>query len=105
MLLRMELLKKESTQIILGAPEYERCAIQVRTLMSAGPHSTNPKWTEAFFEGLPSTFTINEQWEDFTNRANNLTLFHQSGGKLGHNVAPWESRVDEPKVSDNGGAA
>ncbi len=89
MLIRVELLKKESTQIIGGIPEYERCAMRVGMLLSAGENTARPnEHTDALFEGFP-VLVVNEPWEQFARRVNDLILYERSGGAKGSDLAPW----------------
>lgn len=77
MLIEVELLKKESLQVIGGLREYEKVAMKLSTLMSAAKSDIDPEnWTDAYFMGLPSTLTVNEPWSSFVFRVNSL-----SGGR------------------------
>lgn len=77
MLIEVELLKKESLQVIGGLREYETAAMKLSTLMSAAKSDVDPdKWTDAYFMGLPSTLTVNEPFSSFVARVNQL-----SGGR------------------------
>lgn len=81
MLIELELLKKESNMIIgANSHEYEKCAIKLSTLMSAGKNDQRPdEWTDAMFAGLPSTLTVNEPFDKFIKRVDELTLRYNGG--------------------------
>jgi hypothetical protein len=77
MLIEVELLKKESLQVIGGLREYETVAMKLSTLMSVAKSDVDPeKWTDAYFMGLPSTLTVNEPFASFVAKVNSL-----SGGR------------------------
>lgn len=83
MLIKVELLKKETNMLVggLAEHEFETAALKLSTLMSAGRNDQKPeKWTDAMFAGLPSTLTINEPFDEFLERANKLSLQEAGNG-------------------------
>jgi hypothetical protein len=72
MLIKVTLLKKESTQIIGGVKEYEEAALRLDYLVSCGHHDKWDDHCEVLFKGFQSPFTVKEPFDTFVERSTHL---------------------------------
>lgn len=72
MLIEVELLKKESLQVIGGLREYETAAIRLDHLVSCGHSSYGDDHCDALFRGFQSPFTVKESFRSFVDRSTAL---------------------------------